>query len=62
MKGDVGIPVGEDTTITTNRLYLTHHGDGLELTPEDARRLAGALQTAADAVEDHHDVRMPIEE
>lgn len=61
MHGDIGIPMGENATLTTNRLYLSHDGDGLELTAEDARRLAGALETAADALEDYHDVRMPVD-
>lgn len=58
---DRGIPVEKDTAKpTTNRLYLSHDGDALELTAEGARKVATMLETAADALDDHHDVRMPI--
>lgn len=58
--GKKGIPIDGDPEYTTNRMYFGHKGDVLELRAEDARDLAESLELAADALEDHHDVRMPL--
>lgn len=60
IRGAHGIVVDSDTEKTTNRAYFHTRGP-LELTAAECRELASTLELAAEQLDKHHDVRMPID-
>lgn len=60
LNGEHGRVVDETDTKTTNRAYFDVRGP-LELTAAECRQIASALEEAATQLDEHHDVRMPID-